>query len=314
MKISCLLKIFGLFLVFTFATYAQNQITNAENEQILFNVTVTTKKDDLITGLKAENFKVYDEKMLQPITFFSAEDVPISIGILVDKSASITETKASSVQQALTNFVNKSHPNNEYFLMAFNTTQGLLFNNFQDNTTTLQSIKKLSAVKSQGNTNFYDAVQASLEKVSKGKYTQKVLIIISDGQDNSSKSDFGKIKSLTKKSNVLLYTVNISGKTGSDTPDGIQALAFSEMLTKISGGKTYVPQTLVELNESFLRIADELRNQYVIGFKIAKPTEKDKKEKWREVEIKVELLPNSNNVGKPNVRSRKGYYLSAKSN
>ena len=190
----------------------------------------------------------------------------------------------------------------------------MLFNNFQDNTATLQSIKKLSAVKSQGNTNFYDAVQASLEKVSKGKHKRKVLIIISDGQDNSSKSDFEKIKSLTKKSNVLLYTVNISDKTYSDTSDGIQALAFSDTLTKISGGKTYVPQTLVELNESFLRIANELRNQYVIGFKTAKSTEKDKKEKWREVEIKIELPPNSNNVGKPNVKSRKGYYLSAKSN
>ena len=236
MKISLLLRIFGVFLVFTTAALAQNQKPTVEDEQVLFNVTVTTKKSDWIIGLKSENFKVYDEKNLQPITFFSSEDVPISVGILVDKSQSTDGILAPAIRQALSKFVNKSHSDDEYFLMTFNVTQELLLDNIQDKNAVLQAIEKLPTIKSQGNTSYYDAIRVGLEKVSKGKYTHKVLIILSDGMNNESKIDFGDIKKIIKQSDVLLYNINLTNSSDAGYSFGMQALAFSEELVGLSGG------------------------------------------------------------------------------
>ncbi len=311
MKFLDFLKIFVLLAVFMTASLAQNQKSNDETQEIRLNITVTAKKGDWVSGLKAENFKIYDEKTLQPITFFSAEDVPISVGILVDKSVSAFFISRPEIQQALADFVNKSHSDNEYFLMPFNFTEGVLSSDFQDKTAILKSISNLSNVKMQGNTNLYDAVKAGMEKVSKGKHAKKVLLVLSDWMDNSSKADFGDIKKAVKNSDILFYNVTILDGRNASTVEGMQGQAFSDQIAQTSGGKGFYPQSHSEAIESFHKIAEELRKQYTIGFKMA---EKEAKEKWREVEVKVELPANISNVGKVSVRSRKGYYLSAKGN
>jgi len=310
-------KIIGLILLVTCIVYGQNTNTNAEDNQILLNVTVSTKKGDLITKLKAENFKVYDGKKLQPISVFNSEDAPMSIGILIDKSKSTESKSLTQAQQlALSTFITKSHPDNEYFLMAFNITQNFLLDNTEDGKKTLQAIQKLSTIKSEGNTKYYDSVWIGLEKLSKSKYSKKVLLIFSDGMDNESKNDFGDIKKIIKHSDALLYNISIftsSSEAGSIL--GMQAAAFNEELTAVSGGKVLSPQTISEVNEALVKLAEELRSQYVIGFKTDKATDKNKKESWRDVKIKVELPAlNSVNAEKIIVRTREGYYLNAKSN
>ncbi|HMS39602.1 MAG TPA: VWA domain-containing protein [Pyrinomonadaceae bacterium] len=298
--------ILGLILVFTNAVFAQEK-----SEQVLFNVTVTNKKGEWINGLKAENFKIYDEKKLQPITFFSTEDVPVSIGILVDRSESVGNSKLSVIQQGLTSFVNKSNPQNEYFLMTFNANQELLLDYTQGNDVILKTIEKLPATALQGNTKFYDALQTALEKISKAKNEKKVLLIISDAMDNESKNDFGDIKKSIKLSNVMIYSLNIMDGRDSATQTGSIAQAFSDEISKLSGGKSYFPESHKDAVKFLFQTAEELRNQYVIGFKAAEKTDK---EQWHDVEIKVEVPKSSGNVGKVNVRTRKTYYLKAKGN
>jgi Ca-activated chloride channel family protein len=312
MKGSYLLKTIGWLALFAITVCAQSLKTNAEDEQILLNVTVMTKNGDLITGLKAENFKVYDEKTLQPLTFFSAEDVPMSVGILVDKSESVRDVSMPSIQQALMSFVNRSNPENEYFLMSFNTIQDLLLDNTQNGKILLQAIEKLTTIKSTGNTKFYDAVQVGLEKVIKGKYQKKVLIILSDGVDNQSKNDLGDIEKLIKQKDVLLYNLNIN-YVYFDRLLETQFQVFS-LLTKLSGGKSYILQKTSNYNEILYRTAEELRSQYTIGYKINKIKHKDNKEKWNKVEVKVEIPSSITNIGKPYISSREGYYSNAKSN
>ncbi len=311
MKFSDFSKIFVLLAVFTTTSLAQNQKLNNETQEIRFNVTVTTKKGDWVSGLKAENFKIYDEKTLQPITFFSAEDAPASVGILVDKSDSALLIGKPEIQQDLADFVNKSHSGNEYFLMAFNLTEGILSSDFQDKTTILKSIENLSAVKRQGNTILFDAVKAGIEKISKGKHAKKVLLVLSDWSDNSSKANLGDIKKAVKNSDVLFYSLNIVDSRDAGSFGQMQSFVNSDDIAQSSGGKCFYPQNFSKVTENFLKIAEEIRNQYVISFNAA---EKEAKEKWRNVEIKVEIPTNLGNLGKVNVRSRKGYYLSAKGN
>lgn len=306
MKNCLLLGILGFILVFTTEHFAQEN-----GAQILLNVTVATKKGDWITGLEAKNFKVYDEKKLQPITFFSTEDVSISVGILVDKSGSFDNFRVSVIQEALTGFVNKSNPKNDYFLMTFNTVQEFLLDTTQGNSAVLQTIEKLSAMSAQGNTKFYDTLQIALEKISKGKNEKKVLIIVSDAMDTESKNDFNDIRKSIKQSNTLIYNLFLSDSKDSASQEGAIAQSFSEEITNLSGGKTYFPQSHKEAVKFLFQTAEELRSQYIIGFKTA---DKEKKEKWRDVEIKVELPANLGNLGKVNIRSRKGYNLSAKGN
>ncbi len=296
----------GLILVFTNAAFAQEK-----GEQVLFNVTVTNKKGDWVTGLEAENFKIYDEKKLQPITFFSTEDIPVSVGILVDRSESVGDSKLSTVQQGLTSFVNKSNPKNEYFLTTFNVNQELLLDYTQGNDAILKTIEKLPATALQGNTKFYDALQTALEKFSKAKNEKKVLLIISDAMDNESENDFSDIRKSIKQSNVLIYTLNIMDGGNSATQIGSIAQAFSDEISKLSGGKSYFPESHKDAVKFLFQTAEEVRSQYIIGFKA---TEKTNKEQWRDVEIKVEIPKSLENIGKVNVRTRKTYYLKAKGN
>jgi VWFA-related protein len=307
-----LTKVIGLSLIILITVYSQNSDTNLKSNQILLNVTVTTKKGDWVTGLKAENFKVYDGKTLQPVTFFSAGDVPVSIGILIDKSGSTAKGLLSELEQALSKFINKGHSSNEYFLMSFTATQELLQDNTQDRKKVLQAIEKLQTIKPIGNTKFYDAVQASIEKVSKGKNGKKVLLIISDGMDNESKNDYGNIRNLIKQSDVLLYGINPFTSEIAVTNEIYTALAALDELTKLSGGKMYHPQALRELNEFFYRIAEEIQNQYTIGFMPSKDTDKNKKESWRKVKVEINA-PDVSKIGKHYVRTRDGYPLNAKS-
>ncbi len=307
-------KVIGLSLIILITVHGQKSNANLKSDQILLNVTVTTKKGDWVTGLRAENFKVYDEKTLQPITFFSAEDVPVSVGILIDKSGSTDKGLFSGVEQALSKFINKSHPDNEYFLMSFNVTQELLQDNTQDRKKILQAVEKLQTIKPIGNTKFYDAVQSGIEKVSKGNHGKKVLLILSDGQDNESKNNFGDMKKFIKQSDVLLYSINPTLYNLAGAYEVNTALARCEELTKLSDGKMYTPQTIRELNEILYRIAEELQSQYAIGFIPDKDTDKNKKESWREIKVELELTaPNISKIGKTYVRTREGYSLNAKS-
>ena len=299
-------------MIVLITAYGQNSDTNLKSNQILLNVTVTTKKGDWIIGLKAENFNIYDEKTLQPITFFSAQDVPVSVGILVDKSGSTDTALFSELEQVVSKFINKSHAENEYFLMSFNVTQELLQDNTQDRKRVLQAVEKLQTVKPIGNTKFYDAIQAGIKKVSKGIHGKKVLLILSDGQDNESKNDFGDMKKFIKQSDVLLYNINPTSYNAAGAYEVNTALARSEELTRLSGGEMYTPQTMREFNENLYRIAEELQSQYTIGFTPNKDTDKNKKESWRKVKVELELkAPDISKIGKHYVRTRDGYSLNA---
>lgn len=311
-KLAYPIKVIGLSLIVLITVQAQKSSANSQSNQVLFNVTVTTKKGDWVTGLKAENFKVYDEKNLQPITFFSSEDAPVSVGILIDKSGSTDAVLFSDIEQALTKFINKSHPNNEYFLMSFSVTQDLLQDNTQDRKKVLQAVEKLQTIKPYGNTKFYDAVQAGIEKISKGRHGKKVLLILSDGIDNESKNDYADIRKLIRQSDVLLYSINPVTDKLAGTTEVNTAFAVRDELTNFSGGKAYNSQTTRELNEILYRIAEELQSQYVIRFTSGMDTDQNKKASWRKVKVTLNV-PNDSKIGKHNVRTREGYHSNAKS-
>jgi len=296
-KSSCIF----LILLSAFSLFAQDKDESIKIpvDLVVLSLTVTDPYGRYVSGLKKQAFTVYDEGKEQEITFFSDADAPVSVGIVFDISGSMSGEKIQRAKKALERFVNVSHPRDEYFLIAFNSRVQLLLDKTRDG----QALaNKLTLVKPRDNTALYDAVYLGIERVTRGTHQRKAILLISDGQDNASRYNFKEVRRLLKESDVTIYAIGIIDKQDARDPIGIQGQAFLDELASVTGGKSFYPQTNVELDEIFERIAVELRNQYLIGY-----TPKDfvPDGKWRKVKVKVKPPK-----GMPRlvVRTREGYY------
>jgi Ca-activated chloride channel family protein len=266
-------------------------------------VTLTLTVQDLygryVSGLTKDAFTVYDNNKPQDITFFSDSDAPVSVGVIFDVSGSMSGDKINRARKALSRFILTSHPSDEYFLIAFNTRAQLLLDRTRDGDAVL---KKLTLVQPKANTALYDAVYLGIEKVSRGTHQKKALLIISDGQDNASRYNFGEVRRLMRESDVVAYSVGIVSRGDASSSLGIQGQAFLDEISSATGGKAFYPETEVEMDEIFERIALELRHQYSVGY-IPKDFVPDGK--WRKVKIRVKP---PRGLPRLTVRGREGYF------
>jgi Ca-activated chloride channel family protein len=234
-----------------------------KTDLVTMTLTVTDLYGRYVSGLKKEAFNIFDNDNEQEITFFSDADAPVSIGILFDVSASMSGEKIGKARKALERFINTSHPSDEYFLIAFNSRAQLLLDRTRDGESVL---RKLTLVQPKNSTALYDAVYLGIERVTSGTRQKKAMLIISDGQDNASRYNFGEVRRLLKESDVVVYAVGIQDGKDSSSMEGMQGQAFLDELASVTGGKAFYPQTNVEMDEIFERIALELRHQYSVGF------------------------------------------------
>lgn len=276
-----------------------------KKDLVTLTLTVTDIYGRFVSGLRQDAFRVFDEKEEQEITFFSDADAPVSIGVLFDVSDSMSGEKIAKARNALSRFINTSHPSDEYFLIAFNSRAQLLLDRTRDGEAVL---RKLTLVEPKNNTALYDACYLGVERVTRGTRQKKAILIISDGQDNSSRYNFGEVKRLMKESDVVVYAVGILDGRDSSSITGMQGQAYLDELTSITGGKAFYPQTDVELDEIFERIALELRHQYSIGY-----TPKDfvPDGEWHKVKVKVKP---PRGLPRLTVRHREGYYATPNTN
>lgn len=266
---------------------------------VTLTLTVTDIFGRYVSGLGKNAFTVLDNGVEQEITYFSDTDAPVSLGILFDVSDSMSGTKIGKARKALERFINTSHPNDEYFLIAFNNRAQLLLDRTRDGEAVLQ---KLTLVNPKNNTALYDACYLGIEKVTRGTHQKKALLIISDGQDNASRYNFGEVRRLMKESDVVVYAVGILDGRDAGSSEGMQGQAFLDELTSVTGGKSFYPNTDVEMDEIFERIALELRHQYSIGYT---PNDFQPDGKWRKVKVRVKP---PRGLPRLTVRSREGYY------
>jgi Ca-activated chloride channel family protein len=270
-----------------------------KTDLVTLTLTVTDLYGRYVSGLSKNAFTVFDSNQEQEITFFSDSDAPVSVGVLFDVSGSMSGEKIQKARKALSRFINSSHPSDEYFLIAFNSRAQLLLDRTRDGEAVLQ---KLTLVTPRQNTALYDAVYLGIERVTRGSHQKRALLIISDGQDNSSRYNFGEVRRLMKESDVVTYAVGIIGAGDASSQLGMQGQAFLDELTSVTGGKSFYPTSDIEMDEIFERIALELRHQYSIGYT---PTEFQPDGKWRKVKVKVKP---PRGLPRLTVRSREGYY------
>ncbi|HYX41867.1 MAG TPA: VWA domain-containing protein [Pyrinomonadaceae bacterium] len=265
---------------------------------VVLNVTLTDVYNRYVTGLSQDAFTVLDDKAPQKITFFSDEDVPISLGVIFDVSGSMGGDKISKAREALRHFIDTSHNDDEYFLIGFNSRAQLLMDKTRDSEAMLG---KLTFVQTKGQTALYDACYLGVERVSHGVHPKRALLVISDGQDNNSRYTFSELRKMLKETDVLIYAIGIEDKGGASELD-VVGRAILDELASVSGGKAFFPSSSAEMNEIFERIAIELRHQYSIGYK---PSNFTNDGRWHRIKVKV-TPPR----GLPHlfVRSKDGYY------
>ena len=260
-------------------------------------VSVTDAYGRFVTGLGKDHFDVFDDKVKQQIAHFTDDDSPVSLGIVYDVSGSMKERIARSVN-ALRRFIDTSHNDDDFFLIAFNDRAKLV----QDFTTSGDSILgHLMFANAHGSTALYDAAYIAVEKVQQGRHSKKALLIISDGQDNNSRYTYKELRNRVKEADVQIYAIGITDPA-SDSLAGFGRSVLEEM-TRMTGGRAFFPNAYnePELVEICTRIALELRHQYSIGFY---PTDLASDAKWHKVQVK---LNPPRGLGRLSLNYRDGY-------
>lgn len=239
---------------------------------VSLTVTVSDSLGRFVTGLTKRNFEVFDDGVKQEIALFSDEDAPLTLGIIYDVSGSMSDLTTRSFQ-TLRRFFDTSHQDDEYFIIAFNDRAKLV----QDFTTSPGEImSRVIFVKAKGSTALFDGVYLGLEKARQGRHQKKALLIISDGEENSSRYSGRELREMLKESDVPVYSIAIS-----EFYSGIGTL---QSLSGWSGGMTFAPADEPQTRDIYTRIALMLRHQYAIGFY---PTDAASTVDWHKVRLTI---------------------------
>jgi len=233
----------------------------SEVDLVLLDVSVKDAKGGFVSGLKKENFKIFENKVQQPITVFAAQDVPVTVGLIVDNSGSVRPKKPEIVTAALT-FVTQSNPKDEVFIVNFNDKATLAMPEgmeFTDNRTILR--QALLTNPAQGRTALYDALKIGLEHLELGRLDKKTLVLIADGGDNMSQTTHDELMMMAERSLATIYTVGIYNPDDKDKNPG-----FLKSLANLTGGEYYEPENINHLVGICEKIAHDIRNRYSLGF------------------------------------------------
>jgi len=251
-----------------------------------------------VTGLADSHFDVFEDRVEQKVQYFSAEDVPLSLGIVFDVSGSMKD-KLSIARDAAVTFLKTGSPEDEYFLAEFSSKPSIA----QDFTTDISRLQnQLIFTPAKGMTALYDAVYLALEKVDEGSNPKKALLMITDGEDNRSRYTFRNVREFVKESDVQIYSIGIVNSFNSQLAMGRTGRALIEELSEVTGGRSFFPNSVYELKDITTKIAVELKNQYVLGYF---SSNESKEGKWRKVQVKVNA---PRGLPRLNVRAKQGYY------
>jgi len=263
---------------------------------VVLHATVLDSKGVFVSGLDKEDFQVFEDGVLQQIDSFTHEDIPVTVGLVVDNSGSMGPKRPEVIAAALA-FARSSNPRDQMFVVNFNEKVSF---GLPDNTLFTDEAAQLGAAMSRiaadGMTALYDAVGVALERLKKGNRDKKVLIVISDGGDNASKQKLSEIMAMAKQSDAIIYTIGLFDE---DNPD--QNPRALRQLASATGGEAFLPGSVKDVVPICERIARDIRTQYMIAYLPAN----DKQDgTYRAIQVKA----GAPRRGRLVVRTRAGYY------
>ena len=322
-KFRAILPALGLLAIFGFASVpfalAQNNPISVPNSQpvppnqdpnaqggrikvdvnlVVLHTTVLDDRGKFVDGLKQDNFRVFEDKAEQKLSVFKREDVPVSMGLVIDNSGSMRD-KRPRVNEAALTLVQGSNPQDEAFVVNFNDDYYLDLD--KDFTSSIPELKEaLERIDARGSTALYDAIIGSIDHLKKGHKDKKVLLVVTDGEDNVSRNSLEKMLRELQKSNVVIYSIGLF--SDEDKKNRKKAMRALKDISAVSGGVAYFPENVDDVHNICDQVARDIRNQYTLGYY---PTNAKKDGTFRTVQ--VEVIP-PHGKGKLTARTRNGYF------
>lgn len=264
---------------------------------VLVPVTVTDSLGRLVTGLDKENFKIYEGKEKQAIRHLSSEDAPVSLGIILDTSGSMTD-KIEQARQAVMELLETANPQDEYFMITFADRPELA----ADFTTSAEDIhNRLLYTTPRGSTALLDAIYFGVTKMRQAKYERKALLVISDGGDNHSRYHESEIRSVVREADLLVYAIGIYDRYFATIEEQVGPALLSEV-SEETGGRMFTVDNPKDLADIATKIGAELRNRYVLGYRPVNPPYDGK---WHKIKVKLSL---PKGFPRCEAHAKQGYY------
>ena len=272
----------------------QAAVFRADTRLVVLHATVVDKSGHLVTNLPETAFQVYENGVQQHIKIFKREDIPVSMGLIIDNSGSMRDKRAK-VEAAALALVKDSNRQDEVFIVNFND-EAFLDKDFTNDIKDLQ--EGLARIDSRGGTAMRDAIRMSIDHLKeKAKKDKKVLVVVTDGNDNSSLISLENLVKSSQDSGVLIYTVGLLSEE--ERREAKRAKRALEALSEATGGEAYFPKEVTDVDRIAHQVAHNIRNQYTIAYT---PTNVALDGSFRQIKV-VASAPN-----RPVVRTRTGYY------
>ncbi|MBI1786637.1 MAG: VWA domain-containing protein [Acidobacteria bacterium] len=288
----------GLMLPLLAQAQEQEAVFRAETRLVVLHATVVDSKGHLVTNLPQKAFKVLENGAEQQIKVFKREDIPVSIGIVIDNSGSM-KNKRLKVEAASLQLVKASHPQDEVFIVNFNDEAFLDTKDFTNDMKELE--EALTKIDSRGGTAMRDAVRMSIDFAKeKGKKDKRVLLVITDGDDNNSTGTLENLVKAAQQSEILIYSIGLLQEEERRAANKAKRALIA--ISDATGGVAYFPKELEEVDKIAHDVARDIRSQYVIAYS---PSNQELDGSYRQIKVQV------SGPGHPVCRTRSGYYATA---
>ena len=265
---------------------------------VVLHTTVLDDRQRFADGLKEENFRVFEDKVEQKLAVFKREDIPVSMGLVIDNSGSMRD-KRPRVNEAALTLVQASNPSDEAFVVNFNDDFYLDLD--KDFSSSIPELKEaLERIDSRGSTALYDAIIGSMDHLKKASKDKHVLLIVTDGEDNTSRNSLEKTVREVQKTDTVIYTIGLLGDENKKSKS--RARKALKEIAEASGGLAFFPENVDDVHNICEQVAHDIRNQYTLAYY---PTNARRDGSFRTVQ--VEVIP-PRGRGKLVARTRNGYY------
>jgi VWFA-related protein len=273
-------------------------VFRSDTRLVVLPTTVVDKQGHLVTNLTREAFTVYENGAQQQIRQFKREDVPVSMGLVIDNSGSMRDKRAK-VEAAALALVKASNKDDEVFVVNFNDEAFLDLPHGKDFTNDIREMEEaLTRIDSRGGTAMRDAIRMSIDHLKeKAKKDKKVLVVVTDGNDNSSVVSLENLVKASQQSGVLIYSVGLL--SDEERREATRAKHALNDLAEATGGEAFFPREVTEVDRIAQQVAHDIRNQYTIAYA---PSNAAMDGTYRQIKVTV------NAPGHPTVRTRSGYY------
>jgi VWFA-related protein len=277
-------------------------VFTSDTRVVVLPTTVVDKSGHLVTDLKRDAFNILENGQPQQIKDFKREDVPVSLGLIVDNSGSMRDKRAK-VEAAALALAKASNPVDEVFVVNFNDEAWLDLPHGKDFTSDIKDMEEaLTRIDSRGGTAMRDAIRMSIDHLKEKAHKDKrVLVVITDGNDNSSLVSLENLVKQSQQSEVLIYSIGLLGEE--ERREAKRAERALEALATATGGEAFFPKTVDDVDRIAKQVAHDIRNQYTI---IYTPSNTAMDGTYRQIKVNVK------GPGNPVARTRTGYYATDK--